>query len=471
MALITYHRNSRHCLTLKEAVFNHSKSIHSYLSVQHLIAELTNTKLEFLSPNELSKLYGVPGEQNRAGQLLLYLKTQGSNNALRKFVASLVLEKDHRGHQYICHAILKDMPKPERRRIFKTVKQVLSSKDYSNEEDIIQTCSKIYSEAEEVFNSDNQLENQIDSDLEDYQQFLPRPPGLITLVDCLEGRRFDRVDRKLWNYFSTGQYDHLQTLTTRLQLQPSLDKKIIGMWFESLIFMHRDGNNDDCLTRILFPALELCSNAKNSTILRGRVLQRIAQVFLVSGKKTEAQKHLEWAEQELQFVGKCYETVNMHCRRAKILSTTCENRQTIEEEYSVALNAFTDDDPFALASRPSLILSKTAFHLHISFGARPSLNQTEPVVGADDLMKAEATLSGLSDEMLFLDMRRSEKKLIEAELQRLNGNESSSMESFKSIVKETTDKNFQNLKAIAENRLHLMTMNSSENDELLEGLP
>ena len=41
----------------------------------------------------------------------------------------------------------------------------------------------------------------------------------------------------------------------------------------------------------------------------------------------------------------------------------------------------------------------------------------------EDIHKAEATLSSLPDEMLHLEMRKSEKKLILAELLRLKGQE------------------------------------------------
>ena len=415
----------RQC-SLKEVVFNHSKLIDSYVCVEHLIAELTNSRLEFLTPNELSKLYGTSGEQKRARLLLVYLKQQ-DNKTLRKFLACLVVEKEHKGHQDICEAIMRDIPKSEKVKVFKLVEQVVQ--DYSNAEEIMQTYFESFGKnPQEMLSCTNHGESDSDCEKDSVVTITPgpsRPPPQITLIGRLEGRHFDQVDRKLWNYFSTGQYDHLEVLTERLQLRNSVDFRIIGMWFKALIAMHRDKNYSHCLMNILFPALELCDNEKteNPSILRGRILQRIAQVFLVCGNKAEARIHVERAEQELQFVGKCYETVNMHCRRAKLLSTSLKDRKEAEEEYSLALNTFTDDDAFALASRPSLILAKTAFHLHISFGARPDKDQPEPIVQANEISKAESTLSVLSEDMLHLDMRQSEKKLITAELERLKGND------------------------------------------------
>ena len=167
-------------------------------------------------------------------------------------------------------------------------------------------------------NSESELETEEDSVVSNlvYPQ---RPPSFISLIGHLKGKGFDKLDRKLWNYFSTGDYDNLTILVERLQTRTVIDYQIIGMWFKSLVMMHRDRNYQDCLMNVLFPALELCNNekAENSTILRGRVLQRIAQVFLVAGNKTEAKIHFQQAEQELQFVGKCYETVNMPLQKSQ----------------------------------------------------------------------------------------------------------------------------------------------------------
>ena len=462
--------------SLKEAVFNHSKLIHSYVSVEHLAAELTNTKLEFMSPVELAKLYEIPGEQKKARHLLVCLKQQNVKS-IRKFVACLVLERDHVGHQDICQAIMKDLPKSEKIQVLKLVKQV--AHDY--EESVMQICGMCVDEQDlcSLIETDGAVESDGECDCSAILLTCPTPsrsPPFIVLTGRLAGEQFQRVDKKLWDLFSTGQYEHLEILTGRLEGRNSIDFKIIGMWFKSLIMMHRDAKYQDCLMNILFPALDLCNDEKteNPSILKGRILQRIAQVFLVNGNKAEAAKHFEWAEQELQFVGKCYETVNMHCRRAKILSTTCdglEDREKTETEFSVALSTFTDDDAFAPASKPSLILAKAAFHLHISFGSRPSLNQLEPALQPCDIEKAEATLSGLSNGMIHLDMRKSEEKLISAELQRLKGNQQLALALFDTVIKETTQKNFINLKAIAENRVHNILDKRSEIEELLEGLP
>ena len=451
--------------------------IQSYIDVDHLTAELTNTKLEFMTPTELTKLYEIRGPYKKASHLLVHLKQQ-SPKSIRKFVACLILERDHIGHQDISQAIMKDLTRTEKFKVYKLVKQVAN--DY--EESIMDICSACIEEQDLDLFELQWDDDVVDTDSSDAEQGInllptPRSPSVITLTGRLSEQRFQRVDEKLWNFFSSGQYEHLEILTKRLEAKNSIDFRIVGMWFRSLIVMHRDANYQDCLMKILFPALDLCNDEKteNPSILRGRILQRIAQVFLVNGNRAEATKHFEWAEQELQFVGKCYETVNMHCRRAKILSTTCSNnpddRKEVEKEFSLALSTFTDDDPFAPASRPSLILAKAAFHLHISFGSRPNLSQSEPKLEPQDIEMTEVTLSGLTSDMLHLDMRKSEQKLISAELQRVKGNEQSALTLFDVVIKETTEKNFTNLKAIAENRVHNILEKQVEIEELLEGLP
>lgn len=477
--------------SVKEAIFNHSKLIYSYVSVQHLIAEFANSKLEFLTPNEFSRLFGgrefeprfeLPGrDHENARKLLVYLKQQ-SSQSLRKFVASLVLERHHMGHHDISKAIMGDLDKRERLKVLSLVNQVVQ--DYDNEYDIVESCTTVHG-----FSEQEMLISFSSYDTDDDECKLPttstsvttpgppRPPPFINLIGRLENSRFEQLDRKLWSYFATGQYDNLKLVVDKLQRkEDALDYKIVGMWFNSLISMHRDKNYQDCLTKILFPALELCSDEKtqNPTILRGRILLRISQVYLVDNRKDEAAKYFSLAEQELQHVGKCYETVNMHCRRAKLLSTSCrtaEDRERTEREFSLALSAFSDDDSFALASKPSLVLSKTAFHLRISFGVQPMRDNEPPIVRSDDICKAKATLKQLPDDMIHLDMRKFEKKLVGAELERLQGNPQSALECFESIAQDTSVKNIPNLKAIANNRICDIHKKNDEMKDLLEGLP
>ena len=92
----------------------------------------------------------------------------------------------------------------------------------------------------------------------------------------------------------------------------------------------------------------------------------------------------------------------------------------------------------------------------------------------EDIHKAEATLSSLPDEMLHLEMRKSEKKMILAELLRLKGQEHLALPVYVELITEATEKNFLNLKSIAENRVHIINAEKAkqeEVEELLKDLP
>ena len=101
------------------------------------------------------------------------------------------------------------------------------------------------------------------------------------------------------------------------------------------------------------------------------------------------------AKEELQFVGRGYDKTNMFCREAKVLSATeLHRRNEIEKVYELALSTLEKDDPYFLASFPSVTLSKAAFHLHVAFGSKQNekvLNYLH-VVRSDDITKARETV-------------------------------------------------------------------------------
>jgi tetratricopeptide (TPR) repeat protein len=214
----------------------------------------------------------------------------------------------------------------------------------------------------------------------------------------------------------------------------------------------------------------------NATILKGRILQRMAQIYLVSGNKKEAVSCFEHASECLQFVGRGYDRGNMLCRRAKILSATSpEKREEIEATYIEALQNVSDSDSFVLASKPSLILSKAAFHLHISFGVKINPDSIlEPEIHTNDMEKAQIALSALSEDMILLDMRKCEHKLIQAELLRLSEKYSEAIDLFSAVIEDSSSKNLINLTSIATQRRSLSCIELDKiklTDELLKDLP
>ena len=491
---------------LRKKLFCHSRLIYNLLNFKSLFPEILNPSLKFLSRSEIKQIEKIHGNYEKSRKILYFLNNKGAKE-LRRFVASLVSEPEHLGHKELSEVILNDLPSHERRRILRIVKKatadfnptddvVLNWSQHDNsspdddelssvsssssgrstpETDCFHDCHASVKETGFVNVSTKEqkcVENKMAKPL--------KPPPLITLQGYLKGKSYDKIDRKLWTFFSNGQYDNLSILTTRLQqCHNNIDLQIVGKWFQSLIIMHRDGDYHKCLSEVLSPALEVCRSnptVSNPTILEGRILQRMAQVYLVSGQKEVALSFFERACDSLQFVSRGYDRVNMLCRRAKILSATSpEKRQEIEDIYNEALQNVSDTDSFALASKPSLILSKAAFHLHISFGFKANpLSNVEPEVDDCDIKKAKDTLFALPEEMVLLDMRKCERQLLLAELLRLSGDIHKAIASFKTVIKESESKKLHNLAAISKQRIHLAQLELDKitlADELLKDLP
>lgn len=494
---------------LRKKVFRHSRLIYNLLNFKSLLPEILNPYLKFLSRSEIKQIEKIYSNNEKSSKVLYFLHEKGDKE-LRRFVASLVSEPEHLGHKELSQVILNDLPSHERKLILRIVKKATAdfNPTVNPTDDVVPNWSQCDNSSLEdddlssISSSSSGCSTPEPDCCRDYH--LPvketgfvnvsteeqkcvenkmakplKPPPLITLQGFLKGKPYDRIDRTLWTYFSNGQYDNLSTLTTRLQRCHNIDLQIVGKWFQSLIIMHRDGDYDRCLSEILSPALEVCRSnpdVKNSTILEGRILQRMAQVCLVSGQKELALSFFERACDTLLFVSRGYDRVNMLCRRAKILSATSpEKRQEIEDIYNEALQNVSDTDSFALASKPSLILSKTAFHLHISFGLKiDPLSNVEPEVDDSDIRKAKDTLFALPEEMVLLDMRKCERQLLLAELLRLSGDIHKAIASFKIVIKESESKKLHNLAAISKQQIHLAQLELEKitlADELLKDLP
>ena len=249
--------------SLKSRVFIHSKLIYELLNIKDLIAELLNTRFRFLTKKEIKELYNTYGEQKRAGKLLLYLDNK-KPPAIRRFIACILAETEHCGHKELSETIMNDLPEDEQQKIRKIVQQ--GTRHYRNEFVNInistaQYCSELGSLSSDLENESISSVSSSDSSPEEesietdsftskqgliikshsiVQHVPPRPPQpmpLITLKGHLKGRSFDKLDRKLWSYFSTGQYSDLSQLTIKLRSHVVPDYQIIGMWFDSLIYM------------------------------------------------------------------------------------------------------------------------------------------------------------------------------------------------------------------------------------------
>ncbi len=429
--------------SLKHIVFSKSPVICKYLNYQSLRKYLLIPKLEILSNEELELLENESSDTEKANKLLIILH-QKSKSSIRKFTACLLLEQEHRGHAELSDSILAEVSTHEKEKI----KQIVQK---------------------------NALQ---------LNEPPPRPVEFIYFTGDLEmgkGCAFHKLDIKLWEYFSTADYSNLETLVDKLveQDQVPLDWRIIGSWFRALILMHRNHQYSTCIETILEPALQDCKNSENRTILEGRILQRIAQVYLVMKENGKAVTHYQMAKEKLQFVGGGYDKANMFCREAKISSTICttqEERNSTERLYETALDNVPADSSFALASRPSLLLSKTAFHLHLSFG-KGVLGRI-PVVSDEDLAKAKKTLKCLPEEHIILAIRKCEYSLLIAEISRLDGQFKSASDGYKKTIDQSTEAKLENITEIAQNRMdHVdsaarqQLANTKTLETLLEGLP
>ena len=445
------HHFSSALRTLRNKIFYHSRALSEQLNFTQLLPYFSTPGYQFLNNEELNKLDELRTDKLKANKLLVILKSKPWY-AIRRFLACVFDEDEHSGHEDLSRLFQSVLPPEEVKKIKKLMRKPIARRNYCN-------CCNRGCRSTSVTSHRRMVVVQHDG---------PRPELPMTLVQyegCLVMKSYEKLDRTLWDHFSNGRYDDLATLTWRIDASAKAptDIKIIGRWFESLILMHRDGNYKKCLRDILKPALGMCSGSKvqNRNILEGRICQRMAQVYLVMGKKEKATKYFDRAKGLLQFVARGYEKVNMFCREAKVMYATMpEKRKEIEEMFGMALGSVSEDDSFALASIPSITLSKAAFHLRISFGSKPSTSDIEKVLlprpSADDVNKARDVLKRLPISNVLLTMRKCEYKLLDGELKRLDGETVAAIQTFEEVICESETAKLNNIVASAKHRLHVI---------------
>ena len=422
-------------VTAKKAVLSRARTIYDYVKVDELIPEFVHPECCFLTQKELEKLHGIYGDSRKARELLLLLKKKGSL-ATCKFIACLMLEPEHSGHREIAKELMDSLPQNEQQRIY-----------------------TIFGKATSKLKVD-------------------KSPPYIELEGRLKGSKFEQLDCRLWSYLQESKYDLFYRLTTRMRGRSDvLEYQIVGMWFESVAYIHKDKDHEKCVSDLLTPALELCKDPRmvNRNILEGRLHQRMSQVQLMLGNKQKAIEHFHKSESCLQFVGRGYDRVQLLLRRAKIMSTAVSSheKQSVEMIYASALENISDDDPFAFSCRPSLCTSKAAFHLGISFGS-PTV-EPSAIIPHDDIMKAREALNALSHiDIQSVAIRQCEQSLIFAKLLHLEGQCDDSLARFVDVKQRSIENNLGNLVSIAEIHIkHLEAEKSNDVviDEILDGLP
>lgn len=449
---------------LRHRIFHHSRALSEQLNFAQLLPYFLTPRYQFLNNEELNRLDKQPTDRQKANELLIILRSKPWY-AIRRFLACVFDEDEHSGHEDLSKLFRSVLPPEEVKKIKKLMRKPARI-----------NCACICCNKSTLVTSHRSRAIM--------QHDGPRPALPMTLVQyegCLVRKSYENLDRTLWDHFSNGRYDDLAKLTWRIDANTKapIDIKIIGRWFESLILMHRDGNYKKCLHDILKPALGMCSESKvqNRNILEGRICQRMAQVYLVMGKKEKATKYFDRAKGLLQFVARGYEKVNMFCREAKIMCATMpEKRKEIEEMFSKALGNVSEDDSFALASVPSIILSMAAFHLRISFGSKPSTSDVEKVLlpkpSADDINKARNVLKRLPISNVLLTMRKCEYRLLNGELMRLDGKTVAAVQIFEEVIHESETAKLSNIVASAKHRLQVIKAEKEWDEsmeEILEG--
>ena len=428
--------------SVKKRVLTHARQIYSYVKVDELIPELVNPELSFVTQKELEKLHKINGDSRKVRELLLILNRKGSL-ATCKFVACLTLEPEHSGHQELAQQLMGGLSQNERERIKNIVRKATLN--------TAKACQ------------------------------VEKPLPHIELQGYLKGSKFDKLNHRLWLYLQKGQYESFYTLTTRMRCQTPIvvEYQIVGLWFESVAYIHKDKDHERCISSLLKPALELCKDPQvtNKTILEGRLYQRLSQISLIIGRNQEAIDYFHMAESRLQFVSRGYDRVQLLLRNAKILSATspCDRERT-EMLYASALDCISDDDPYAFSCCPSIHLSLAAHHLGIAFGSKPSPTDEPPTnVSPDNIRKVNEILTALSRKNFKpISIRQCEQDLVKAELLRHEGNVCGALEAFEDVKQKSTQNSLDNLVSMAEHRIKFLKQEKFKTDvidKLLEDCP
>ena len=286
---------------------------------------------------------------------------------------------------------------------------------------------------------------------------LPRLPPLLELQGDLVTEEFKRVEGMLWDHFSKGEYFKLREITNQLILGPSLEWKIVGLWFNAYncVFIHECKQHTYCVSNIfkLEPALKLCQHPEvlNRNILEARISLRLAKVYFNTGHPNKACTYAERAR-DLLYLTRGYDSANLALREAQVMSATePERRDEIEDLYLFALQNM--DEPNYISSKPAIHLSLAAFYLSFSFGCSPGKLESVSTPSVDSIAKARLQIEALDKLGLYLpSMRLCEKQIIVAELKRLDGNITDALKLFEEAKTNSDAVKLVNLVSIVEHR-------------------
>ena len=436
--------------SVSEKLLRLSEPIRDYLNVPEVLSQtLRSDDLDFLNEQQQNKIWNLCDQQRPSkylsSRILSFVKVREESErdeAARKFLACVVLAKEHRGHLELTKIFRKKLGQNEWKKIEDILYKVRDSplpSPYTTPQN--SPVTRLHPAYSTIVSPDT-------------------PVSFIYLQGPVIEQDFVKIERELWLAFSTGDYNsvnfHVSCVKEKCSLDTAtynVDCEIVALWFQSLVFMHRDRKYKDAI-HLLKDAESLTQKSDNEMILSGRIHQRMAQIYLMMHEKDCAATYFMKAKEELQFVGRGYDKTNMFCREAKVLSATEPHRRDeIEKVYEMALCTLEKDDPYFLASFPSVTLSKAAFHLHVAFGSKQIDAGNPPSVNSDDINKTRETLKDFKeDEHILIDMKRNEYDFLQAELCRLEGNFKDAKRMFTEITNDEK-KVVKNVFSLASHRL------------------
>ena len=398
------------------------------LNFDALRVHLWHNRLRFLTDAEIKQIKKETTYERRSTELMELLAEKREDvRILRRFVACLMVEKTHTGHQELVEMMIEKISLREYKKIMRIVHGV--GKGWGR---------------------------------------LTQPVALIELEGYLKSRKFSKFEEKLWDKYHSGRFDEVKELVDCELALPEnrddpdrIDLQIFGLLFKSTACIQQSGSIASFGEAIdeLFHALELCGDPRtqNRIVLEGRVRQRIAQVLLYRNRKRSANEYLEMAEQSIVLVGERYDRSKFYLRRAKLLSVdTTTSREEIERLYGLAMCTLDPDDAYYHVCHPSVCLSKAAFHLHIAFGSDPASNNPPPV-SEEDLTSAKDVAVTLRENAIeAMPKRKCEYKLIAAEIYRLEGDYDLAREAFQEAIVESEASKYTTVLNHAKRRLQLL---------------
>ena len=404
-------RRVNYGMTIKEFVQSLSPEICKYLKMKGALSPLLCTpELSFLTPHQLQELYRVPSEKAVAEELLLLLDT-AEELSFCKFVGCLLMEPEHRGHREIVKCLI----------------------------EIMQSLQNIE---------------------------MPQLLVCIELKGDIVGKEFVEIDRSLWEMFAKKKYaaviQQAQSIRLDSTAGASIDRKIVASSFEAVTLVHQGtakGNFQKAITHLLLPALKLCEKSENSLILQGRICLRMAQIYLQMKQPDVAEVYFGIAKGSLFLSGRGYDKFKMFCREAKLLTVSePEERKKIDRLFDAALDNISGNEPYASTCTESVLLSKAALYLNISFGtAESNFSYRQP--SPDDITKARRILSFFDKkrELTQLNnMRECEYLLLTAELLRLEGDRDRAFTIFDGLSRGITEHLNRNVVEIAKHRCSIL---------------